>query len=72
MFTFGGVRVSPRARVVNTDGDEIPGLYAAGEVMGLYYGMHVGSTSYLRGIVFGRIAGRDAAVGSAAPLATSV
>jgi hypothetical protein len=59
-FTFGGIRVSPRAQVVNTDGYEIPGLYAAGEVIGLYYGSYVGSTSFLKGIVFGRIAGKHA------------
>ena len=59
-FTFGGIRVSPRAQVVNTEGYEIPGLYAAGEVIGMYYGSYVGSTSFLKGLVFGRIAGRNA------------
>ena len=61
VFTFGGVRVSPKAQVVNTEGYVIPGLYAAGEVIGFYYDTYVTSTSYLRGIVFGRIAGRHAA-----------
>ena len=61
VFTFGGVRVSPKAQVVNTDGYIIPGLYAAGEVIGLYYESYVSSTSYLRGMVFGRIAGKHAA-----------
>ena len=60
-LTFGGIRVSPRAQAVNTEGFEIPGLYAAGEVIGLYYGSYIGMTSFLRGIVFGRIAGKDAA-----------
>ena len=46
---------------MNTEGYEIPGLYAAGEVIGLYYGSYVGMTSFLRGIVFGRIAGKHAA-----------
>ena len=61
VFTLGGLRVNPRAQVVNTEGYEIPGLYAAGEVVGLYHGLYLPGTSYLRGIVFGRIAGEHAA-----------
>ena len=56
-FTFGGLKCDARARVLNTDGDAIPGLYAAGETMGLYYGQYTGATSVLRGAVFGRLAG---------------
>jgi len=59
-FTFGGIKVDARSRVVNTDGEVIPGLYAAGEMTGLYYGTYTGATSVLRGAVFGRIAGQDA------------
>lgn len=58
-FTFGGVKVDAKSRVLNVDGDRIPGLYAAGEVIGLYYGDYTGATSVLRGAVFGRIAGRE-------------
>jgi len=61
VLTFGGLKVDPDARVVNQDGEVIPGLYAAGETMGLYWGNYVGSTSVLRGAVFGRIAGLHAA-----------
>ena len=39
----------------------ISGLYAAGEVIGLYYGTYTGATSVLRGAVFGRKAGLHAA-----------
>ena len=60
-FTFGGLKVDTSARVLDTDGSVIPGLYAAGETMGLYYGTYTGATSVLRGAVFGRIAGLDAA-----------
>ena len=60
-FTFGGLKVDPLARVLDTDGRPINGLYAAGETMGLYYGTYTGATSVLRGAVFGRIAGREAA-----------
>jgi tricarballylate dehydrogenase len=60
-FTFGGLKVDTRARVIDTDGAVIPGLYAAGETIGLYYGTYAGATSVLRGAVFGRIAGTHAA-----------
>ena len=61
-FTFGGLKVDGRARVYDTAGRVIEGLYAAGELMGeVYYYNYPGATSVLRGAVFGRIAGRDAA-----------
>jgi len=61
VFTFGGIKVNAHAQVINTDGDPIPGLYAAGEAMGTYYGSYTGATSVLKGAVFGRIAGLNAA-----------
>ncbi len=61
VFTFGGLKVNARAQVINVDGDPIPGLYAAGETMGTYYNAYTGATSVLKGAVFGRIAGLDAA-----------
>jgi len=60
-FTFGGLKTDPDARVLNADGQAIPGLYAVGETMGIYYGTYTGATSVLRGAVFGRIAGETAA-----------
>lgn len=61
VFTFGGLKVDGNARVVNRDGDAIPGLFAAGETVGMYYGTYTGATSVLKGMVFGRIAGLTAA-----------
>ncbi len=61
VFTFGGLKVTPKAEVLNRDGYVIPGLYAAGEVIGFYYNFYPGSTSVLRGLVFGRLAGENAA-----------
>ncbi len=58
-FTFGGVKITPNAQVVNMDGEVIPGLYAAGEVVGLYYRNYPGSTSVMRGAVTGRLAALD-------------
>ncbi|MFV2177859.1 hypothetical protein ACFHW2_20120 [Actinomadura sp. LOL_016] len=46
---------------MDTDGVPIPGLYAAGELTGMYYTNYTGSTSVLRGAVFGRVAGTEAA-----------
>lgn len=54
VFTFGGLKVDRHARVIDHDGRSIPGLYAAGETMGIYYRTYTGSTSVLRGAVFGR------------------
>lgn len=59
-FTYGGLRVTRNAEVVHGSGMCIPGLYAAGETMGIYYGLYTAATSVLRGLVFGRIAGRHA------------
>ncbi|MGZ0186765.1 MAG: FAD-binding protein, partial [Alphaproteobacteria bacterium] len=60
-FTFGGLKIDPSARVVDHDGRPIPGLYAAGETAGMYFRTYAGSTSVMRGCVFGRIAGGHAA-----------
>jgi tricarballylate dehydrogenase len=61
VFTFGGLKVDATSRVVDRDGRVIRGLYAAGEMTGLYYSNYTGSTSVLRGATFGKIAGQDAA-----------
>lgn len=60
-LTCGGLKVTPNAQVMNYSAEVIPGLYAAGETVGLYYGMYVGATSVLRGLVFGKLAGAHAA-----------
>jgi tricarballylate dehydrogenase len=60
-FTFGGVRTDAHARLVTPRGTPIPGLYAAGEVVGLYYNRYPAGTSVLRAATFGRIAGAHAA-----------
>jgi tricarballylate dehydrogenase len=61
-FTFGGLKVNRHAQVIRTSGAVIPGLYAAGETVGMMYGTYVGATSVLRALVFGRIAGGHAAM----------
>ena len=65
-FTFGGLRIDPCARVISTDGEPIPGLYAAGELVGgIFYFNYPGGTGLTNGAVFGRIAGTSAASGRA-------
>ena len=54
------VLVAPMLGLRSPVGAPIGGLYAAGEVTGLYHGKYTGATSVLRGLVFGRIAGRHA------------
>ena len=53
-FTFGGLKVSANGQVIDQDGRIMHGLYAAGETMGIYHNVYTGSTSVLRGLVFGR------------------
>jgi tricarballylate dehydrogenase len=61
-FTFGGLRINTDAQVLSTDGDPIPGLYAAGELVGgIFYFNYPGGTGLTNGSVFGRLAGANAA-----------
>ena len=61
-FTFGGLKIDPATHVLDMEDAPIPGLYAAGELVGgLYYFNYPGSTGLMAGSVFGRIAGREAA-----------
>ena len=60
-FTFGGVRTNPDCGVLDVDGHPIPGLYAAGEMVGgLFYFNYPGGVGLTSAAVFGRIAGRTA------------
>jgi flavocytochrome c len=62
-FTMGGVGINERAEVLDRDGNTIPHLFAAGEVTGGVHGAsRLGSCSITDCLVFGRIAGRNAAV----------
>ncbi len=63
--TMGGLRINPAAQVINLDGHPIEGLYAAGEVTGGVHGAcRLGSCAITDCLVFGRIAGRNAALRS--------
>jgi tricarballylate dehydrogenase len=58
-YTFGGIATNECAQVLRGDAP-IPGLYAAGEITGHFYGTAPNAVSVLRAFVFGRIAGREA------------
>jgi tricarballylate dehydrogenase len=61
-FTFGGLRINADAQVLDTDGAPIPGLFAAGELVGgIFWFNYPGGTGLTNGAVFGRIAGASAA-----------
>lgn len=62
-FTFGGLRIDPETGgVLDTDMTHIPGLYAAGEMVGgIFYFNYPGGTGLVSGAVFGRLAGTSAA-----------
>jgi tricarballylate dehydrogenase len=61
-FTFGGLKIDDSARVIDCEQRPIPGLFAAGELVGgLFYHNYPGGAGLMAGSVFGRIAGRSAA-----------
>lgn len=60
-FTYGGIKTDTHARVLSKNGAPIPGLYAAGEMTGLFYHEYPPATSVLRSLTFGRIAGTEIA-----------
>ena len=60
--TMGGLKINPDTQVLNTEGMAIPGLYAAGEVTGGIHGANrLGGNAVADFVVFGRIAGEEAA-----------
>ncbi len=60
-FTFGGVKIDTRGQVVTNGQEPIPGLYAAGEMVGgLFYYNYPGGSGLSAGMVFGRLAGTSA------------
>ena len=60
--TMGGLKINTDTQVLNADGAAIPGLYAAGEVTGGVHGSNrLGGNAVADFVVFGRIAGQNAA-----------
>jgi tricarballylate dehydrogenase len=61
-FTFGGLKINARGQVMDAEGNPMPGLYAAGELVGgLFYHNYPGGSGLASGAVFGKLAGSSAA-----------
>ncbi|HZX85485.1 MAG TPA: FAD-binding protein [Reyranella sp.] len=56
-FTYGGLKTDSRGRVLSESGIVIPGLHAAGEIVGVSYHEYLGATSVFRSLAFGRLVG---------------
>lgn len=59
--TQGGPRRDSCARVLDVDGQPIPGLHAAGELGSIWGSRYQTSTNFAEALVYGRIAGHSAA-----------
>jgi flavocytochrome c len=64
-YTLGGLRINSRAQCLNREGRPIPGLYAAGEVVGNIHGRNrLGGNGINSAVTFGLIAAEDCLSGS--------
>jgi len=61
--TQGGPRRDQESRVIDPAGNPIPHLYAAGEFGSIWGFRYQTSTNFSEAIVYGRIAGKNAALG---------
>ncbi len=60
--TMGGVTIDTETHVLDTEGNVIPGLYAAGEITGgIHGGNRLGGNAVVDTVVFGKLAGETAA-----------
>ena len=60
--TMGGIKINSNAQVIDTDGNVIPALFAAGETTGGVHGNNrLGGNAVADFVIFGRIAGTSAA-----------
>ncbi|MDR1211290.1 MAG: flavocytochrome c [Spirochaetaceae bacterium] len=60
-YCMGGLKINTQNQVITTEGNIIPGLYAAGEVTGGVHGSErVEGTAVTDSLVFGRLAGQQA------------
>lgn len=73
MSRYGGVKTDLHARVLSQSDVPIPGLWAAGEMTGLFYNEYPPATSCLRSMTFGRLAGTEIAqkLGGSDPIHSS-
>ena len=63
-YTYGGPRIDQRAQVLDMEDRPIPGLFAAGEIVGgIFYHNSLRAGGLMHGSVFGKLAGANAARG---------
>ena len=63
-YTYGGLRINPRAQVLDMEDRPIPSLFAAGEIVGgIFYHNSLRAAGLMHGAVFGKLAGANAAAG---------
>lgn len=61
-YTMGGIHITPKTEVLDSNGNVIEGLYAAGEVSGGLHGNNrIGGNSIAETVIFGRQAGMQMA-----------
>jgi tricarballylate dehydrogenase len=60
-FSFGGVQVDTEGRVINTTQQPVEGLFASGDIIGLFFHNYPSCTGQTRNAVFSLLAGRNAA-----------
>jgi tricarballylate dehydrogenase len=59
-FTYGGLRIDPKCRVLSSDEAPIPGLWAAGELTGgFFYHNYPSGSGLMRGSITGHTAGTE-------------
>lgn len=62
--TMGGVEIDTEAHALRADGTVVPGLYCAGEITGVVHGGNrIGGNAIVDYLVYGQIAGTNAAMG---------
>jgi tricarballylate dehydrogenase len=61
-YTYGGLRINPQAQALDMEDRPIPGLFAAGEIVGgIFYHNSLRAAGLMHGAVFGKLAGANAA-----------
>ena len=72
--TQGGPRRNGKAEVIDVEGNPIPHLYAAGECGGVTSHMYQGGGNMADNMIFGQVAGRNAAAekDALAPIPVSI
>ena len=64
-YTYGGPKINTEAQVLDMEDKPIPGLFAAGEIVGgIFYHNSLRAGGLMHGAVFGKLAGANAAGGA--------